>query len=63
MAWMMDSAEASVDTNGNVKLKKPNHLRSRKRIDHVIAGIMSYDLAKRQWGEVVDTVENSLLFF
>ncbi|MEA5032314.1 MAG: terminase TerL endonuclease subunit [Sphaerochaeta sp.] len=63
MAWMMDSAEAFVDTNGNVKLKKPNHLRSRKRIDHVIAGIMSYDLAKRQWGEVVDTVENSLLFF
>ena len=63
MTWMMDSAEAMVDSSGNVKLKKPNHLRDRKRIDHVIAAIMSYDLAKRQTAEEPVDVGNSLFFF
>jgi len=63
MAWMMDSAEAMVDSSGNVKLKKPNHLRDRKRIDHVITAIMSFDLAVRMTKEEPVDVDDSLYFF
>jgi phage terminase large subunit-like protein len=42
---------------------KPNHGRSQKRVDLVIAGIMSYDLARRQWGEAVEDVAGAVLFF
>jgi phage terminase large subunit-like protein len=63
MTWMMDCAEAETDTNGNTKIRKPNHGRSQKRVDLVIAGIMSYDLARRQCGEAVEDVAEALLFF
>lgn len=61
MRWMMSCAESRTDSNGNVKIVKPDVQRSTARIDLVICSIMAYDTAISQdvcglTGDVTDMV-------
>lgn len=61
MRWMMSCAESKADVNGNVRLVKPNVMKSQARIDAVIASIMAYDTAETQTGEGLEGSPSDLL--
>ena len=64
MKWMMSCAESKADINGNVRLVKPNVLKSTVRIDGVIAGIMAYDTSETQTGKGLDgPLEDLIMIF
>lgn len=58
--WQMSCAESKTDTNGNIKIVKPNIAKSSQRIDGVIASIMAYDTALSQIGEPSEGLEGDI---
>ena len=52
MKWMISCTEVSTDPAGNIKPVKPDRQKSGKRIDGVIASIMSLDRAVQSTKQV-----------
>lgn len=62
LRWMVDCLTVKQDQAGYVRPVKPQRLKSRKRIDAVVAGIMALDRATRNGGYTSAYEERGILF-